>query len=306
MAKIILDHEDVGAWKPINSTFLTTRFYELSKHGDGAVASDKGHGCTFSTDTAPDREYNDDRRRGLLFQLGTFEEDGPGHDPNAAAHSGASAEPEHKGSHTDFDSIEIHTAKGSSVTLKRGDVFWVNVLNKNLGHFPMNAFHALYFWPVMYFRGMPYKEWRRSQPNNDPKYARAFEDKRLHPRLRLDPDVMRPNKEKGPHGALLTYWNAGDPYTITAEHQTDPKWGAPWYMRYTMETASTFEVQVYGSIPRIQNPDPERPPTQDEVKELMGKSPKTYAEVAEIRVRATKWTGPWSHGGIHDDPWTKP
>jgi len=301
MAKIILDHEDVGALKPINSTFLTTRYYQLSEGGDGTVASDEPTGCKFWVDTAPKKEYNDDRRRGLLFQLGTFEEDADG-----AAHAHDDHSAEHKGSHTDFDSIEIHKESGSPVTLKRGDVFWLNILESSLGHFPMNAFHALYFWPAMHFRGPSYGEWRNSAPNNDKKYARAFEDKLLHPRLRLDPKVLRPNRKTGPHGALMTYWNAGSPYTITAEHQTDPKWGAPWYMRYTMETPSTFEVKVYDPIPRIQNADPDRPPTAAEVEEIMKKACKTHEGVTEIRVKATAWSGAWTHGGIHDDPWTKP
>jgi hypothetical protein len=301
MARIILEHEDVGAWKAINSTFLTTQYYELSRDGDGAVSSRMGGDGAFSTDTVPGKEYNDDRRRGLLFQLGTFEEDADLH--HAAAAGGAA---DHKGSHTDFDSIEIHPAAGSPVTLKRGDFFWLNVLDRKLGRFPMNAFHALYFWPVMYFRGKNYGEWRRSAPNNDPKYARAFEDKRLHPRLRLDPEVVRPNGKKGPHGALLTYWNGGDPWTITAEHHTDPKWGAPWYMRYTLETGPSFDVDVYDPVPRIQNPDPERPPTEKEVLDLMRRPAKTHADVTEIRIKATPWPGAWSHGGIHDDPWTKP
>jgi hypothetical protein len=306
MARIILEHEDVGAWRPINSSFLTTRYYELDKGGDGTLQTKPAGNSHFATDTVPNLQYNDDRRRGVLFQLGTFEED-EGHVHDAAA--GNPGSPEHKGSHTDFDSIVIKPASGAAVTLKRGDVFWLNVKDEALGHFPMNAFHALYFWPAMFFRGPAYRGWRDSNPTSNPKYARCFQDKRLHPRLRLDSKVNRPNGKTGPHGALLTYWNGGSPWTITTEHQIDPRWGAPWYQRHTLETAGTFQVAVYGSIKRIEHPDAAGQPKEmeAEVLDLVRKSPKdTYDEVEEIRVRATPWTGAWTHGGLHDDPWTKP
>lgn len=296
MARIILEHEDVGAFKPINSTFLKERYYELTNQGDGTLADEQRGNSRFSVDTTPELTYEAGRRRGLLFQLGTYEEDA-GFDPTSGS--------EHKGSHTDFRSIVLSLADKTTVTLDRGKVFWVNAVDQGL-KIPMNPFHALYFWPVVHFRGVPYRSWRTQPPNDDPKYARAFSDKHLHPRLRLDAGVARPSGETGPYGALLTYWNDSAPYTITAEHQTDEAWGKPWYLRYTLDTPTDLDVQVYDAPKRIMDPEMERPPSQDEILELVQKTGTTYTGVKEIRVMATPWAKGWTHGGIHDDPWTKP
>ncbi len=310
MCRIIVEHEDVGAWTIVNSTFLSTRYYEVKPSGEAALVDRPGAGHSFSVDTAPELGRDQDRQRGLLFQLGTFEEDHDGTGPRGEGPAGDSGSAyKHRGAHTDFEAIEINiVGRKEPVCLKRGEVFWVNVLDNAVKTLAMNPFHALYFWPVACFRGAPYRAWRKSPPNDQARFQRSFADKRLHPRLRLDGEVRRPSGSRGPHGALLTYWNGGSRYTITVEHHQDAAWGAPTHLRYVIEFPSPVFVDVY-SAPQISavDVDPSDSLSPSMVRQMINHKPASrHTDVSEILIKATPWTGEWTHGGVHDGPWTKP
>ncbi|MGH9867002.1 MAG: hypothetical protein ACREAA_02410 [Candidatus Polarisedimenticolia bacterium] len=306
MAKILVEHEDVGAWDLINSTFLTTRWYER-QGPDGPMSLEcRPTGTEFVVDTAPTFAENDDRQRGILFQLGTFREDVSAevHEVESTCSTGCC----HKGSHTEFMSIEFLSADpDKSFIVMRGEYNWINVLDEKLAGFPMNAFHALYFWPgTDYLRGEPYRQWRKAPPNDKVEVQSAFRDKRLNPRLELE-EKVRPDGTTRPQGALLTYWNGGGPYTIRIEHHEKAGWGGPTYLKSEFDVPWPLEVRLY-NIPGKFLAD-RGPLSEGEARELIELEPeKVIPAVMAIHIRAVPRADgePWTHGGIHDDPWTKP
>lgn len=361
MPKIVMEHEDVGAWKMVNSTFLRQRLYsfkpgrrrrplDVDEHHANASQSPQAgpgqelphqeglvfftpqdvkemndnpahpHGAkiedildpielkqavTLITDAQYTSVEHPDRRRGIMFQLGTY----PGEDPD--------------GAHVDFHSVELKFVRDERepMILPRGEFFWINVVDSSVGPLPMNPFHASYFFPGHYFAGPAVNAFREHVAKSWVWGERYLRGKTLHSRLRLDPVARPPQKstldgEQVPQepakGAVVTYWNGLEDFSVSIEHQRSRLKGAPTYLRYVFTLPEEIDVTVYGwpSVDLLGSGQP----TNAEVSSLVNQEPahrfpdkaKKLPRVEEIRFKSSTWTGRWTHGGPHDPPPEKP
>jgi len=360
MPKIVVEHEDVGAWTLVNSTFLRQRLYCFTPgrkrspksagphaqagtapagppgaglpHQEGLVFFTTQdvkemnnnpahpHGADIEDILTPDEEKravtlitdaqytsveHPDRRRGVMFQLGTY----PGEDPD--------------GAHVDFDSVElrfVHDAEPPKI-LERGSFFWINIVDASVGPLPMNVFHASYFYPGHYFAGPAFNAFRDQVAKSWAWGERYLRGKTLHSRLRMDPCPRPPQKksldgepvdQEPLPGAVVTYWNGLEDFKISVEHQRSRMRGAPTYLRHEFTLPEEVNVSVY-AWPEVDLMGTGAP-SNDDVRKLVEQEPmltypgpeNRFPRVEEIRLRSSEWFGRWSHGGPHDPPPEKP